>query len=82
MPAQAEAAAAGGAAEALSVEEAALDAQALHDVHPLAAKMAGVAAASCVPTRHTLEEEEEEEEDYKAPPELHEDALMSTRPLR
>lgn len=81
MPAKAEAAAAGGAAEALSVEEAALGAQALHDVHPLAAKMAGVAAASPVPTRHTLEEEEEEE-DYKAPPELHEDALMSRRPLR
>lgn len=77
MAAQAEGAVADGAAEALAVEEAALGAQALHHVHPLAAKMAGVAAAGRGPTRHTLqvEEEEEEEEGYKVPPELHEDVL-------
>lgn len=70
VPAQAEGAVTRLAAEALAVEEVALCAQPLHDVHPLAAKMAGV--ASRVPTRHTLEEEEEEE--YKVTPELHEDA--------
>lgn len=59
MAAQAERAMARVAAEALAVEEAALCAQPLHDVHPLAAKMAGVAAAG-VPTRHALEEEEGE----------------------
>lgn len=57
MAAQAEGAVTGVTAEALAVEEVALCAQALHDVHPLAAKMAGVAAAEAVPARHALEEE-------------------------
>lgn len=45
MPPQAKGAATDVAAEALPVEEAALRAQSLHHVHPLAAEMADVAAA-------------------------------------
>lgn len=57
VPPQAKGAATDVAAEALAVEEEALGAQPLHHVHPLAAKMAGVAAAKpggAVLTRHTL----------------------------
>lgn len=74
MPAQAEGAVARVTAEALAVEEVALCAQSLHDVHPLAAETASVAAAearSRVPTRHALQEEEEE--GYRLPPELHQE---------
>lgn len=59
MPPQAKGAAAHVAAEALAVEEVALRAQSLHHVHPLATKMAGVAAAEAgnrVLTHHALEE--------------------------
>lgn len=54
---QTKGAAADVAAEALAVEEAALGAQPLHHVHPLAAKVADVAAAEpggAVLARHTL----------------------------
>lgn len=82
MAAQAEGAVARVAAEALAVEEAALRAQPLHHVHPLAAEMAGVAASEAsgrLPARHTLEEEEEEEEEEsEVTPELREDALSCT----
>lgn len=57
MPPQAKGAAADVAAEALAVEEEALGAQPLHHVHPLAAKMADVAAAQpggAVLPRHAL----------------------------
>ena len=45
MGAEAQGAAARGAAEALPVEEVVLCAQPLHDVHALQAEVAGVAAA-------------------------------------
>lgn len=57
MRPQAKGAATDVAAEALPVEEAALCAQSLHHVHPLAAKMADVAAAKAggaLLTRRTL----------------------------
>lgn len=57
VPPQTKGAATDVAAEALAVEEEALGAQSLHHVHPLAAKMADVAAAKpggAVLTRHTL----------------------------
>lgn len=57
VPPQTKGAATDVAAEALAVEEEALGAQSLHHVHPLAAKMADVAAAKpdgAVLTRHAL----------------------------
>ena len=49
MGAEAQRAAAHRAAEALPVEEVALGAQPLHDVHALQAEVAGVAAAQARP---------------------------------